>query len=180
MHSRKYLKTLLAAGLATAFGAATAGAATEKFKIDPLHVWLNFGIDDGGYGKALGHFNNIKGDIVFDKDDVSKSSVSAELDLAGIDTNDQGRNEEVQGFLGMARQPQITFVSTKVEKVDDNHGKVTGDLTTGGHTASVTMDVTFNKEARSVVGFSASGSLNINDLKIYGPQALDLGSVVDY
>jgi polyisoprenoid-binding protein YceI len=48
-------------------------------------------------------------------------------------------------FFDAAKNPTITFKSTKVEKTDADHLKVTGDLTVHGVTKPVTLAVKVNK-----------------------------------
>lgn len=47
-------------------------------------------------------------------------------------------------WLNADAYPEITFVSTSVEKTGELSGKVTGDLALLGVTKPVTLDVTYN------------------------------------
>jgi polyisoprenoid-binding protein YceI len=162
--------------------------ASERYAIDPDHVWVNFSIQQYVYSKALGRFTGISGEITFDKDHVENSSVKAEIDANTADTANAERdiNEVRPQFLKGDKFPKITFVSTGIEKTGDNTGKVTGDLTLAGVTKSVTMDVTFNGAADSMftgietVGFSAKGTLSASDFMIDGLTTLKLGPSVDF
>jgi polyisoprenoid-binding protein YceI len=178
---------VILAGIAMGVAAQPANA-SEKYAIDPDHVWVNFSIQQYVYSKALGRFTGISGEIAFDKDHVESSSVKAEIDAKTADTANAERdiNEVRTEFLKGDKFPKITFVSTSIEKTGDNTGRVTGDLTLAGVTKSVTMDVTFNGAADSMfsgiktVGFSAKGTLNASDFKIVGLSGLKLGPSVDF
>lgn len=161
--------------------------ASDKYAIDPKHVWISFAIQQGAWAKALGRLKDIKGEIIFDKDNVPESSVMAEIDANSVDTADAGRDQEVKSeFLKAYTFPKITFVSTKSEKISEKEGKVTGDLTIGGMTNPVTLAVVFNASEVSMfngkitVGFSAIGTLNTDDFKIGGLKSLHIGPEVSF
>ena len=177
----------LSAAMALCGEGALAEAVT--YNIDPAHVWLVFKIQQYVFGKAIGQFKHVRGVIKFDHADVTASSVTAEIEVDSVDTGDEGRDAEVPGFIGVGAHPKITFTSTKVEKLDDTHGRVTGDLTLAGKTQSVSLEVTFNGEADSMftgvhtIGFSANGSVNADDFGIPGLKDMKdtkLGPEVDY
>jgi polyisoprenoid-binding protein YceI len=175
------MKLFKAAAL-TAFAlAATPVLAADTFTIDTNHVWVTFAVNHAGWSQAQGIFHAVSGSIVFDKDDVTKSSVTATIDATTLDTNYDQRNKDLSSpdFLNTAEFPTITFTSTGVEKTGDKTGKVTGDLSMIGVTVPVTLDVTFNNEGPDLfdpsvtkVGFSASG--------VVKPADFAMGKVADY
>lgn len=156
--------------LATAAFLATSvpAFAAETYTIDKQHAWVGFAVNHAGWALALGKFGSVAGEIVFDKADVTKSSVKVEIDATSIDTNFTDRDKDLNSpdFLNSAEFPKITFVSTVVEKTGDKTGKVTGDLTIIGVTKPVTLDVVWNAEqarpwdASAIIsGFSATGTV---------------------
>lgn len=172
-------KVILALAIASVSVFGEPSFAAEKYVIDPEHVWVNFAIQQSVYAKNIGRFNDVKGVILFDKDNVAASSVSVEIMAESVDTANEDRDFEVQSeFLNAGKFPKITFISTSVEKTGENKGKIVGDLTLAGTTKPVTLDVTFDGEAASrftgkmTVGFSATGALNIEDFNIFGPRTL--------
>lgn len=166
------LKTIMGA-LAFAGAAALAGAAwADDYEIDGQHAWVTFTIKHGIYGIAHGQIDAASGQIVFDKDDVTKSSVKAELDVNTIHTAFDQRDNDLKGpdFFNAAEFPKITFESTKVEKVDDKTGKVTGNLTISGVSKEITLDVTLLNDAvapwdanLTKAAFTARATLSTND-----------------
>jgi polyisoprenoid-binding protein YceI len=155
--------------------------AADTFTIDPAHVWVTFSVNHAGWSQAQGVFHTVEGSIVFDKDDVTKSSVTATIDATSLDTNFEQRNKDMNSpdFLNTAEFPTITFTSTAVEKTGDKTGKVTGTLDMIGASVPVTLDVTFNAEGPdpfdptiTKVGFSATG--------VFTPGDFGMGKVVEY
>src|SRR4051794_25585504 len=87
---RAPLKFILAAIVVLTMGSAGTSFAANKYIIDPQHVWVNFSIQQYVFSKALGRFKAVKGEIVFDKDNVAASSVKAEILANSVDTGDEG------------------------------------------------------------------------------------------
>jgi polyisoprenoid-binding protein YceI len=167
---RFIIGSVVLAGLAVV---PAASFAAEIYTIDPAHVWVTFGIKHGPFGAtALGRFDKAGGEIVFDRDDVTKSSVKATVDVKTINTNFAKRDADLKGpdFLNAAEFSAMTFVSTKIEKTGDKTGIITGDLTLAGVTKPMVLKTTFAGDAPAGpaghIGFSAVGEIDINDFQI--------------
>lgn len=159
---------LAASTLALATGLALPVLAADSYEIDPQHAWVAFSINHAGWSSASGLLSNVTGQISFDKEDPTKSTVTVTIDATTLATGFADRDRDLQGpdFFNTAEFPTITFNSTAVEKTGDNTGKITGDLTLIGVTKPVTLDVTFNAEtplpwdANALkAGFTATGSI---------------------
>jgi polyisoprenoid-binding protein YceI len=146
----------------------TAAFAADAYEIDPQHAWVNFALNHAGWSTANGSFDAVSGNISWDKDDVTKSTVSVEIGSASIHTGFADRDHDLQSpdFFNAEEFPTITFVSTAIEKTGDNTGKITGDLTIIGVTKSVILDAKFNSEAALPwdatalkAGFTATGTI---------------------
>ena len=139
--------------------------AADQFNIDPVHSWINFSVNHGGFAAAHGRFGEVTGTIDFDQDNVANSSVSVEIKATSIDTNHEARNDHLKSpdFFNVAEFPKLTFNSTSIEKTGENTGLVTGELTMIGSTNLVTLDVTFNKIEGDKVGFSATAEITPGD-----------------
>ena len=162
--------------------------AADKYTIDPEHVYIQFSIQHHPWAKYLGAFHDIKGKILFDRENVAASSVQAEIAAESVDTSNKARDAELQahGFINGWEFPKITYASTSVEKTGDNTGKIIGNLTMAGTTVPVALDVIFNGEAKSRfdnkqrVGFSATGKLSTDDFKMTELPSLNIGPEVDF
>ena len=117
----------------------------------------------------------MSGEISFDKDDVTKSSIELKIEAASIDTNHEQRDTHLKSpdFLNVEEFPEVTFKSTAIEKTGDKTVKVTGDLSLAGTRNPVTLDVTWNSEsplpwdAKTIkTGFSAMGAITGADFGI--------------
>ena len=182
------LRMTMLAGLALAVASFNQAQAADNYKIDPDHVWVTFSINHAGWSSAQGIFRKVGGMIHFDKEDPSKSSVKATIDVASIDTNLAQRNKDLTSpdFLNAAEFPTITFESVKIEKTGDKTGKVTGNLSIIGATLPITLDVTWSGQeapfpwAPKVLrtGFTANGSLKPADFGMAKVPAYGLGPEV--
>ncbi len=122
-----------------------------------------------------GQFNRVSGMINFDPADPLRTSVEIEVDVAGIYTGVERRDNHLRSadFIDVEKFPKMYFKSTGIDVVGLNHCKVTGDLTLHGITRSVTFDVTFAGPSRffddeetkmyTVFGFRATTCINRED-----------------
>jgi polyisoprenoid-binding protein YceI len=132
----------LAAGLA-ALLSLPASAATTTWQIDPMHTAAQFSVKHLAISTVRGGFSNVKGTVVLDDADISKSSVDVTIDVSTVDTRTPDRDKDLKSdkFFDVAKYPTMTFKSTKVEQAGAGKLKVTGDLTIRGTTKSVVLDV---------------------------------------
>ena len=102
-----------------------------------------------------------------------------------IDTRNTDRDNHLRSndFLAMKEHPEITFRSTEVEKLDQDHYRVTGDLTIRGITKSVPVDFEFtgivvDPYGNQRVGFEGNATINRKDFGVSWNVALDGGGVM--
>ncbi len=68
--------------------------ASEKYRIDPEHVSVNFSMQHSKWAKYQGTVRKIAGTIVFDKERVENSSVEIEMEAKSVDTLNVERDFE--------------------------------------------------------------------------------------
>jgi polyisoprenoid-binding protein YceI len=155
------------------------------YTIDPAHTRIGFVARHAMVTKVRGAFNDFTGTAVLDGADPAKSSATVTIQVASIDTRNAQRDEHLRGndFLALAEYPEITFVSTGVERTGDAEFAVTGDLTIKGVTNSVTIPFTFEGAATDPfgnlrVGFEGSVTINRKDYGVTWNAALETGGVL--
>jgi polyisoprenoid-binding protein YceI len=171
MGNARHLLPLL---LALAPGLASATPVT--YKIDPVHSQVVFNVDHNGFSRSFGRLRITEGTVVFDRDDWSKSSVQATVDLTSVDMGDAGWDKAVRGpnLLDSDRAGTARYVSDSVEKRGDDEGVVHGKLTLRGTTLPLDIPFRVNRVGKTiyglhtVAGFSAQVSL---DRTAYGMTA---------
>jgi polyisoprenoid-binding protein YceI len=163
----------LALGIAAWSGARAAGP--ESYQLDPVHTRVLFAVDHAGFSKALGAVSGSTGTLLFDRDDWSSAHLDVHVPLQRLDLGDAKWNTAVlaANLLDGQRHPEAHFVSTSVEPVDADHGKVCGELTLRDVTRPLCLDVTLNAVKRHplppfrhTAGFSATGKLSRADFGI--------------
>jgi len=133
---------------------------------------VTFGIKHGPWATVLGRFDKAAGEIVFDRDDVTKAASKLQLTPGRSTPISSGgmRISKARTFLNAAEHPVMTFESTKIERTGDKTARLTGNLTITGVTKPMVLNVTFSGEApmgaNNHVGFSAVGEIDINDYQI--------------
>lgn len=120
----------------------SAGSAAT-WKSDPSHASVQFAVSHLMVSTVRGTFDAFDVTVVLDEDDVERSSVTATIDTASVNTRDEKRDAHLRGpdFFDVAAHPTMTFRSTQVEKIADARYRVTGDLTLLSVTRQVVLDV---------------------------------------
>ena len=155
------------------------------WNIDTSHSGAHFTVRHMVVSKVRGAFNRWQGTLQFDEQNPVASKVSVQIEAASIDTREEKRDAHLRSadFFDVAQYPTLSFESTKVEKVDGNNYRVTGDLTIHGITKQVVLDADYLGAGKDPwgndrVGFEASTSINRKDFGLSWNQALEAGGVL--
>jgi polyisoprenoid-binding protein YceI len=116
--------------------------AGEIFKFDQKGSTIGFEVHHL-LGKATGQFHRFSGTIDLDRDNPERSSVSARIEVASIDTGIQKRDNHLRSadFFDVAKFPLITFKSRSVKRPGERSGDVSGDFTMHGVTKPIILHV---------------------------------------
>ena len=114
----------------------------ETYKFDPTHSKIAFQLRHL-LGTARGEFHKFSGTIDFDREHPDRSTVTAIIQVASIDTKIAKRDQHLRSadFFDAAKFPEITFRSRAVKRTGANSGDITGDLTMHGVTRPMTLHV---------------------------------------
>lgn len=153
------------------------------FQIDTTHSCIEFSIRHLVIAKVRGRFAKFSGAIELEDSDVTRSTVTAEIEASSISTNDDKRDGHLQSadFLDVAKFPLITFASKQVHKSGTNL-ELTGALTIHGVTRDVVLEVEQlgalkDPWGNQRVAFAARTSVNRQDFGLRWNQVLDAGGV---
>lgn len=160
----------MAQGLSTDPSLAPAGA----YEVDKAHARVTWEISHFGVSTYIGWFTKFDVALNFDPNAPEKSTLKASIDPKSVHTLDPKFDEEIASakFFDAGQFPEITFVSTAVEKTSDTTGKITGDLTFHGVTKPVTLDVTFHGGLQSplkntyVLGFRGTATIKRSEFGV--------------
>ncbi|MCI0488712.1 MAG: YceI family protein [Blastocatellia bacterium] len=129
--------------------------ANHLWKIDSAHTTVEFAVRNLFLFTVRGRFTGIAGTILFDEDELGRSSVEASIKAKSIDTGNRRRDAHLcsADFLNVEQYPEIRFQSTKVEKGRDRDTlRITGELTIAGKSREMTFEVTEVERSRSPQG----------------------------
>lgn len=153
--------------------------------IDNSHSHVQFTVRHMMISKVRGRFASFSGTVNFDEQTPANSSVNVQIEAASIETRDEKRDGHLVSpdFLDAANHPYLTFVSKRVEVLDESRGKIYGDLTIRGVTREVVLDTEYNGQAKSPwgttsAGFNASTKINRKDYGLNWNVALETGGVL--
>jgi polyisoprenoid-binding protein YceI len=155
------------------------------WQIDASHSSIQFSVRHMMISTVRGRFEEFTGEVNFDEQNPRNSSVAVEIKAESLYTKDESRDGHLKSpdFLNVADYPVLTFQSKRVEKIDDSHGRIYGDLTIRDVTREVALDTEFVGKARSpwgttAAGFSASTSIDRKDWGLVWNVALETGGVL--
>jgi len=167
------MKLFHLASAALLLAAQFAAAETSTWKSDPAHTEVDFTIKHLALTNVHGRFGHVDATIAYDDKDISKSTVSATIDMTGINTGEAARDNHLKtdSFFDVSKYTTAKFVSTSVAKGGSGL-LVAGNLTIKGVTKPVTLDVSgptapvTGMDKKPHVGFSATTTIHRSDFGI--------------
>ena len=139
---------------------------TGDYRVDAGHSVIGFSIKHFEISFVRGRFKEFTSSIHYDAADVAKSTVEFTAKVESIDTGVAGRDNHLRSadFFDVAKFPEMTFKSTKVEKKGKGY-VMHGDFTLKGVTKQISFP--FNlvgavKDNRGNVRFGVAAETKIN------------------
>ncbi len=158
--------------------------ATNHWDIDVGHSAIHFWVRHTVISKVHGRFAKWSGALHLDTEDLTRSSVDVRVDAASIDTQVADRDAHLRSadFLDVAKHPEITFRSKRIEQGGEGY-RVVGDLALHGIVREVTLEAEFAGTAKDPwgnerAGFSARALLDRRDFGLVWNAALETGGVL--
>ncbi len=158
--------------------------ASSTFSVDPVHSSVSFEIRHF-VSHVRGEFKSFSATIVKNDDDPAVSSVVFDIQAASIDTGNEKRDKHLRSsdFFDVEKFPEISFVSTKIEKSSGSTYQVTGNMTMHGVTKQITIPVEFAGEMSDGqggirAGFSSRFTIDRKDFGINWNRVIDNGGVM--
>lgn len=159
------------------------GYVAGTWTIDPTHSDVSFTARHMVVSKVRGFFRTFEGTLVTGETP-EQSSVTAQIDLTSIDTNNEQRDGHIRSadFFEVETYPTMTFQSTGVRRHHDDW-ILDGELTLKGVTKQVPLKLELNGFGPDAwggyrAGFSAKGELNRRDFNVNFHATLETGGLV--
>ena len=159
------------------------GYVAGTWTIDALHSEVGFSVRHMMVSKVRGRFTKFAGELVTAGNPLD-SSVTAEIDLASIETGSEQRDGHLRSpdFFDTDNHPRMTYRSTGLRADGDDY-VLDGELTLKGVTRSVPLKLELNGFGPDAyggtrAGFTATGQINRADFGVTWNAAIEGGGVV--
>jgi polyisoprenoid-binding protein YceI len=170
--------------MTTSAGTSTVpGYVAGTWDIDPVHSEVGFAVRHMMVSKVRGKFTTFSGQIVTGENPL-ESSVTAEIELASIDTGAQQRDDHIRSadFFEVETYPTMTYRSTGIRTDGDDY-IVDGELTLKGVTKQVPLTLELNgfgpdPYGGTRAGFTATTEINRREFGVNFSAPMQNGGAV--
>jgi polyisoprenoid-binding protein YceI len=155
----------------------------DKYAIDPAHCHIGFAVRHLVINNIRGRFTDYMGVILFEEQDITRSSVEITIKAESINTDFAARDEHLRtaDFFDVAKYPEITFKSTRVEKRGAGLVAV-GTFTMHGVAKEIALPFRVNGKSNfqgaTHLGIEAAMTIDRRDFGITWNATLDTGGLV--
>jgi len=158
--------------------------AITKWTLDPMHSELGFKIKHLMITNVSGFIKNFHVEAETEGIDFSTARVKVTADMSSISTNNEQRDAHLRNadFFEVEKYPELTFVSDKVEKTDDDTFMIHGNLTLKGITKPLSLLVEYGGIGKDLygnekAGFTITGKIKRSEWGISFNSVLETGGV---
>jgi polyisoprenoid-binding protein YceI len=158
---------------------------TAAWTIDERHSGVLFSAKHLMVGRVHGQFKRFTAELKLDEGDLTRSSVSVDIDVASIDTGNPMRDTELRSekFFVAEQFPSMTFKSRRVEQTGGEMCRIVGDLTIRGVSREVVLETelggfVIDPWGNRRAGFTARASILRSQFGMEWNQLLEAGGVV--
>jgi polyisoprenoid-binding protein YceI len=160
--------------------------ATTKWILDPSHSEVEFKVKHMMISTVTGKLTKFDATVETEGEEFTTAKVTFTADVDSINTGNEQRDGHLKSvdFFDVANFPQIKFVATKYENVDnDGSYEVYGDLTIRGITQNLKFDAEFGGVIKDPwgntrAGITISGKINRKEFGLTWSGATETGSLI--
>jgi polyisoprenoid-binding protein YceI len=159
------------------------GYVAGTWTIDPVHSEVGFAVRHMMVSKVRGKFKTFSGELVTGENPLD-SSVTAEIDLASIETGAEQRDDHIRSadFFEVETYPTMTYRSTGIRADGDGY-VVDGDLSLKGVTKQVPLTLELNgfgpdPFGGTRAGFTATAEINRREFNVNFSAPMQNGGAV--
>ena len=140
---------------------------STKWAIDKAHSEIQFKAKHMMITNVTGEFTDYDAIIETEEEDFSTAKISFKAMTASVTTGSEQRDGHLKAedFFNVAKYPELTFESTRVEKTGEGKYILTGDMTIRDITRTISLEVEFEGKVvdpwgNTKYGFTLNGKLN--------------------
>jgi polyisoprenoid-binding protein YceI len=157
---------------------------TGTWSVDPAHSKVGFAVKHMGIATVRGEFTEFEGTLEIG-DSISSAKAYGTVKVQSVDTNEPQRDDHLRSadFFDAQEYPELSFESTRIEELDEEAFRITGNLTLHG----VTNEVVLHADVQGTdvdpwgnerVGLEITGQLSRGDYGMKFNQALGSGNML--
>jgi polyisoprenoid-binding protein YceI len=158
---------------------------TTNWNIDSTHSVIGFKVRHMMISNVTGTFGDFNATAETEGDDFSTAKFSFRAGIDSINTGVVDRDGHLKSadFFDSANHPDLTFVSTSVNKISEEELEIFGDMTIRGTTKSVKLKAEFNGIAvdpygQTKAGLSIIGKIKRSEFGLVWSAVTEAGSIV--
>jgi polyisoprenoid-binding protein YceI len=162
----------------------TTAVPTGTWTVDQSHSKVGFAVKHMGIATVRGEFTDFAGALEIGED-LSTAKIRGTVKAASVDTNEPQRDAHLRSgdFFDAESYPEITFESTRIEPIDEDTFRITGNLTMRGVTSEIVLNAEINgvdidPYGNEKVGLEVTGQLSRGDYGMTFNQALGSGNML--
>ncbi len=158
--------------------------ATAKtiWNLDASHSEIGFKVKHMMITNVSGSFGKFEVNVETEGDDFSTAAISFTAETNSVTTGSEQRDGHIYSpdFFDVENYPEMKFVSTKLEKLNNENYLLHGDLTIKDITKPVKLDVEFGGSGKDPwgnekVGFTIDGKIERTQWNLNWNAALEAG-----
>lgn len=153
--------------------------------MDQVHSEIGFKVKHMMITNVSGSFEKFDAQVETTGVDFTTAKIEFTADVNSLTTSNPDRDTHLKSpdFFDASNYPQLKFVSTKLEKKDDDNYVAHGNLTIRDVTKPVKFNVEFGGIGKDPwgnekAGFTITGKINRTDYKLNWNAALETGGVL--
>lgn len=157
---------------------------TGTWVVDPAHSKIGFSVKHMGISTVRGEFTEFEGSLEMGET-LADSKVRGKVKTASVDTNEDQRDGHLRSpdFFESETHPEMNFESTRIEQLDEDTYRITGDFTLRGITNELVLEAEVTGTEAGLdggerVGLEVTGQLSRGDYGMKFNQALGSGNML--
>ena len=146
---------------------------TNKWTLDQSHSEIQFKVKHLMISTVTGSFTNFNGTVKTQGADFTTAKIQFTAAIDSISTNNEQRDAHLKNgdFFDAENHPELTFESSKLEKIDEENYKLYGTLTMRGTSKAVELNVEYggitqDPWGNTRAGFSVTGKIDRQDFGV--------------
>jgi polyisoprenoid-binding protein YceI len=151
---------------------------TGTWSVDPSQSQVGFAVKNMGIATVRGEFKEFEGALEIG-DDLSTAEAYGTVKVRSVDTGQPKRDEHLcaADFFDAQHYPELSFESTRIEALDENAFRITGNLTARGVTNEVVLHADVqgtdvDPRGHECVSLEITGEVSRGDYEMQHHQAL--------